>query len=133
MPVEPIDVLEGTQVFIGAPGQPMAPALSDALAGAVAHVPQVREAHLPQIYIEDRTPTAEQMLVVVLDDVNDPDTMQSLGTAVSGVLPPAFNLVIWPLSAGDPILSAVRDANCQIAGPRPQSRLVRRPWWQFWR
>ena len=131
MPVKQIPLVEGAQLFIGAPANPMPQSVSDALTSAVARVPGVREAHLPLIYVQDRMPTSEQMLVVVLER-DDHDTILALTTAVDAALPKGVHIVVWPLTSHHSMLPPVRDANCQIFGAPAAVPRTERPWWRFW-
>ena len=89
----------------------------------------VREAHLPQCYIAGVVDPSTQVLVVVLPDGSDgPNLAARIAEDLKGLSPGVRELLVWPVSADNEILAAVRNAGCQIIGVAPP----RKPWWNFW-
>src|SRR4029077_11959701 len=58
----------GTQAYIGAPARPMNRVLSRTIGTALGKIPEIKEAHLPQVYIKGKIDPPAQILVVVIEE-----------------------------------------------------------------
>jgi len=130
--MEQFNIPRGVNIMIGRPALPMSPEKVAALAGAVATVPGIIEAHLPQCRVPSLSAAPAQVLVLVLRSHRRAGrVMLQLQPLLHEILPAGVTLDVWPLDAGSTLLPAIRSAGCQLnAGP--QSGHQRR-WWQFWR
>jgi hypothetical protein len=134
--VNPSSIPAGSRVMIGAPATPMPREVSASIAQAVASVPGVLEAHLPQCFVPDVVGPA-QILVVVLETGADREqALKDLAAALRIALPAGHGIDVWPLSLADELLADVRWARCAIF-PQDEfearaSAPARRRWWQFW-
>jgi hypothetical protein len=127
--MEAREIEAGTQVLIGAPARPMPRAQSAAIADALARVPGVVEAHLPQIFAPGAMTEPAQVLVVVLSrGANVEATMHAITCDLARLLTEDSRLDVFPLASDSGMLKGVRDAGCQILGARRSAR----PWWKFW-
>ncbi|MDT7543459.1 MAG: hypothetical protein QOE33_3363 [Acidobacteriota bacterium] len=127
--MEAREIGAGTQVLIGAPSQPMPQAQQAAMADALARVPGVVEAHLPQLFAPGAMSEPAQVLVVVLErGANLERTMHEITCALAQLLTEDSRLDVFPLTKESGMLAGVRDANCQILGARAEAK----PWWKFW-
>jgi hypothetical protein len=116
----------GTQMFFGVPAKPMPEIMADAISQVVAQVPGIREAYLPQCFIQGDT-EARQVLVVGVDNGREiPKIMDELMAKMRLVLPVnqfIIDILPFPVSA---MLGGARVAECKIYGSKPK------PWWKVW-
>ena len=118
----------GTNVLLGSPATPMPREMSAAVAGLVASVPGILEAHLRQCFAVGVMDAPAQILVLSVPPDADVETMvNSIVRGLSRIIPAGEHLDILPMSPSDPMLSSVRDAHCQIF-----TAMQPRPWWKFW-
>jgi SseB protein C-terminal domain len=115
----------GTQMFFGVPTKPMPEIMADAIGQVIAQVPGIREAYLPQCFIQGDT-EARQVLVVGVDNGREiPRIMDELMGKMRLVLPANrfIDILPFPLSA---MPGSARVAECRIYGSKPK------PWWKVW-
>jgi hypothetical protein len=115
----------GTKLYFGAPASPMPAERSSAIAAAVAQVPGIVEAHLPQCFIEGDDSARQLLAIVVAADANIPQIAGALGARLSAVLPPAEFIDMLPFREGA-VTFGVREAKCQIYPAESK------PWWKVW-
>jgi len=115
----------GTRMYFGVPADPMPEIMSDAIRQVVTQVPGIREAYLPQCYIEGEE-EARQVLVVAVDVPEQmPAVMQDLMGKMGLLLPQGQFIDIIPfLTSSMPSGARVRE--CQIV------KTKRKPWWKIW-
>jgi SseB protein C-terminal domain len=119
----------GTEILIGAPAERMPQAQSAAIAGMLARVGGVREAHLPQCFVPGAMEEPGQVLVLALERGADAEAlMNEIGCQLAQMLPEGQRLDVWPVPADSGLLRDVRAAGCQILGPAARAK----PWWRFW-
>jgi hypothetical protein len=119
----------GTQILIGAPARPMPSAQSAAIAGMLAKVPGVVEAHLPQVYAPGAMNEPAQVLVVVLrPGVDTEATLHAINCDLARLLTEDSHLDIFPVASDSGILKDVRAVGCRILGEARDFK----PWWKFW-
>jgi hypothetical protein len=127
--MEAREIGAGTQVMIGAPARPMPRAQQAAIAGALAKVEGIVEAHLPEIYVPGAMDEAAQVLVVVLDArASVEETMHAITCSLAQLLTEDSRLDIFPLTSDSGMLTGVRAAGCQILGATRDAK----SWWKFW-
>jgi hypothetical protein len=103
----------GTQVYIGAPVQPLPAELVKRIEQALGDVPGIREAHLPQVYIEGKIDPPAQVLMIVLDQEFSTQ-LPAIKDALRRILPGDRFMDIFELREDSPILAAVRSAGCKL-------------------
>jgi hypothetical protein len=116
----------GTKILFGVPANPMPKVMADAIGQAVAQVAGIREAYVPQCYIQGDT-EARQVLVLGVDSRDGiPAILQELMGKMKQVLPEGqFTIDILPfLTSSMPNGARVR--KCKIYDARPK------PWWKLW-
>jgi hypothetical protein len=105
----------GTTVYLGRPAKPMDPAVTKELGGLIGSFAAVQEAHLPQCWVESIMQNAAQILVVVFaDGCEKNQEALALELGVSRLLPRGSHLDIWFMTLSDPLLDAIRRAECRI-------------------
>ena len=105
----------GARVFFGAPAQPMEQALIRSIAEAVATVPGIIEAHLPQCYVPEVMQKPAQVLVLVLSVSCHLETsVAAVAGRLSDVLPTSRYLDLLPIVPNSSLLSTIRGAGCKI-------------------
>lgn len=112
-------------MFFGAPAKPMPEIVVDAIGQTVAQVPGIREAYLPQCFIQGDT-EARQVLVVGVDNPQRiPEIMEDLMSKMRLVLPAGqfMDILPFPVSALPP---GARVAECKVFWTAPK------PWWKLW-
>ena len=117
--MQQIRVPAGSEVFLGAPSEPMEPEIVAAISRLVDGAPEIIEAHLPQVFVSDAMEAPAQVLVIV---TVDRDVQRALGKVRAGlgrILGSGRSLDVWPLSPMDKLLPTVRGAGCRV-GQRPQ-------------
>lgn len=117
----------GTGMYFGVPASPMPETLADALARAVAQLPGIREAYVPQCYIE-REDEARQVLVLgFAKQTQIAPAMESLFEILPQVLPEGEFIDVLPFTV-DAMPEEARVDECAILlADAPTS------WWKFWR
>ena len=119
----PLSVPRGSQVFLGAPANPMDENLSAAIAGAVEDIVSVSEAHLPQAYVKGVIDPPAQVLVVVVEREDNLDSaLAETDRAIKSILPADHHLDVLPLLPDNDLLQSVRAAECVIKSPSKQGR-----------
>jgi hypothetical protein len=89
----------------------------------------IREAYLPQCYVKAIVEPPAQILVLVLDDAADHQSvLDSVGRGLSHALPEGMHLDVWPLSDGDSLLDTVRGTRMHIHCTPPAEK---KPWWKI--
>src|SRR5215218_1140038 len=96
----------GTPIAFGAPAVPMPAGRSDAIARLVASVPEVVEAHLPQVYVPRQMSKPAQVLIVVFSDAVSHKALERLLTELPNIVPPNDTLDLWPITLQDELLEA---------------------------
>jgi hypothetical protein len=128
----PIHIPKGSQIYFGAPAQPMPSATSAALKALATSVPGIAEAHLPQCYVEG-TEGPRQIFVIVPSRADDTQAvLDSLGRRLPEILPTGFYIDVWPVQANDPKLEPIRAAHCAIFVSTGRPVEPKKPWWKFW-
>jgi len=115
----------GTKMIFGVPALPMPEIMADAICQVVAQVPGIREAYLPQCFIQEDT-EARQVLVVGVDNGREiPKIMDELMSKMRLILPENqfVDMLPFPVST---LPGGARVAECKIHGSRPK------PWWKVW-
>jgi len=131
MPIDQSTLRSGVTLLIGAPSDPqLTEEARVALSTAVAGIPGILEAHVPQISMGGSSDPPRQVLVLVLaDGARSDQVMQALGQKLHEVVPADVYFDILPLTPRHQLVSAVRKTGCQIFGAPGMGR---RHWWQFW-
>jgi hypothetical protein len=105
----------GATMYIGPPAKPMPKEIQQGIANALANVPEVLEAHLPQCYIQGYIDPSAQVLVLVLQANSSPGVIvPRLQERLTAVLPTGTFLDIWPVPENHPMLENVRMAGCML-------------------
>jgi hypothetical protein len=124
-----IRVPAGSQVFLGAPAEPMEPEIVAAISRLVDGAPEIIEAHLPQVFVSGAMQAPAQVLVIVTLDRDTQLALDKVGAGLGRILPSGRSMDVWPLSPLDKLLPTVRGAGCRVGQrPRPtgiQGRLRR--------
>ncbi len=105
----------GAKIALGQPPLPMAFELSGRFAKAIAMVPGLAEAHLPQCFIAGVMEKPEQVLVVVCVPGGDvEEIVAAIKTNLSTVLPADQPLGILSLDHDSELVEPVRRSQCGI-------------------
>ncbi|MET0551675.1 MAG: hypothetical protein ABW221_01465 [Vicinamibacteria bacterium] len=120
----------GTTLLIGPPtGAQLSDEARSALAAAVAVLPGLVEAHVPQISAAGSGQPPRQVLFLVLDqDARSERVLQALQPRLSEIVPAGTSLDVLPLTLRHELLPAVRNAGSRIFAAPERTR----PWWRFW-
>jgi hypothetical protein len=110
-----IEIRAGTRVLIGAPSEPLNPRTTDQIADAVARLPEILEAHLPQCYIREIMRKSAQVLVIVVPDERASGSATVvLRHNLSMLIAPGMHLDIWPVLPNNSLLATIRSVGCEI-------------------
>jgi hypothetical protein len=120
----------GTTLLIGPPtGTQLSDEVRTSLAAAVAALPGVVEAHVPQISAAGSGSPPRQVLFLVLEDDARPErVLQPLEPRLKEIVPAGAALDVLPLTLRHELLPAVRNAGSRIFVASERAR----PWWRFW-
>jgi len=118
-------IKKGTTVYFGAPAHPMPKTRADAIAQAVAQVPGIVEAHLPQCFIEGDEEARQILVVGVLKRGEISQIAQALTDKFQLIFEPGQSIDILPFEAGA-VPAGVRQAGCQIFAAEKKA------WWKLW-
>ena len=103
----------GTTLYIGAPAKPIQKEISEAIGSRLGKIPEVLEAHLPQVYIKGVIDPPAQVLFVVVEE-NTPSLRGKIVEGMKQILPPNFYLDIMELQSSSPQLPAIRASGTQL-------------------
>ena len=112
-------------MFFGVPAKPMADVMTDAIGQVVRQVRGIREAYLPQCYIDGDKEARQVLVLGVEDDRRIPGIMEDLNWRMELLLPPGVFIDILPYASATMPHEARVDA-CRIF------RAASRPWWKRW-
>ena len=105
--------------------------LSDGIGVMVRGIAGIREAYLPQCFVKSVVEPPAQVLVVVLDDGADRQSiLDAVGQGLTRVLPQGQHLDVLPMTSNDGLLSTVRGTQTHIHCTPPQERKQWR-WWSI--
>lgn len=105
----------------------MADVIADALGQVVAQVPGIREAYIPQCFIEGDSDARQVLIVGVETKGKIPEVMQDLLGKMKLLLPPGFFMDVIPYASAD-LPDEARVKECHIYGSPSTSK----PWWKIW-
>lgn len=127
--MKPLSIPKGSAVLLGRPAKPMPKALSDTIGEMIRGIAGIREAYLPQCYVEKLVEPPAQILVLVLDSTTDHQkVLDAVGQGLSRVLPEGMHLDVWPMVGHESLLSTVRNTRTHIhCAPPPETK----PWWRI--
>jgi len=103
----------GTTAYIGAPANPIPKQISEPIGTELGKIPEILEAHLPQVYINGLVDPPTQILFVVVNE-NLPSPKGKILEVMRQVLPTNFYVDIGELHFSDPQLPAIRAARTQL-------------------
>lgn len=127
--VKPLTIAAGSAILLGRPAKPMPQALSDAIGATVRGITGIREAYLPQCFVKSVVEPPAQVLVVVLDDAADRQSvLDAVGQGLTHVLPQGQHLEVLPMSSSDGLLATVRGTRMHIHCTPPRER---KQWWRI--
>ena len=109
----------GSQVFLGAPAEPMEPEIVAAIGRLVDGAPEIIEAHLPQVFVSGAMQAPAQVLVIVTVDKDVQRALDKVGAGLGRILPSGRSIDVWPLRPMDKMLPTVRGTGCGV-GQRPR-------------
>lgn len=102
--------------------------LSDKIGAMVRGITGIREAYLPQCFVKSVVEPPAQVLVVVLDDgVDRQSVLDAVGLGLTRVLPQGQHLDVLPMTISDGLLSTVRETRTHIHCEPPSQK---KEWWR---
>lgn len=116
----------GTHILFGSPANPMPEIMADALAQAVAQVPGIREAYLPQCFIPGDEEGKQVLVVGFAKGIQIPLAMECLMEKMRLVLPEREFIDILPFTVSA-VPNEAKVLPCLIL-----NRDDPKPWWKFW-
>ena len=126
--MKPLTISAGSAILLGRPAKPMSQTLSDAIGAMIRGITGIREAYLPQCYVKSVVEPPAQVLVVVLDDGADRQSvLDAVGQGLTRVLPQGQHLDVLPMTSGDGLLSTVRGTRTHIHCEPPAQK---KEWWR---
>ena len=82
----------------------------------IARFPHFLEVHLPQIFAIGNMLVPRLALVLVIGDDQNLDTVvEHVNDEIAKALPTEVPLAVWVLLSTDPLLAAVRNAQCRFS------------------
>jgi hypothetical protein len=119
---------KGSRVLLGRAANPMPPIVSNAIGEIVRSTGGIREAYLPQCYVESIVDPPAQVLVLVLNtEANPQSIVEAVGENLSRVLPAGMHLDVWAMDQCNGFLSTVRGTRTHVhCAPPPEKK----PWWR---
>src|SRR5436190_1867859 len=104
--MKPLTISAGSAILLGRPAKPMPQTLSDAIGTMVRGVTGIREAYLPHCVVKSVVEPPAQVLVVVLDDGADRQSvLDTVALGLTRVLPEGQHLDVLPMTSTDGLLS----------------------------
>ena len=126
--MKPLTIPKGSAVVLGAPAKPMPQALSDSIGEMIRSITGIREAYLPQCYVKAIVEPPTQVLVLVLHDAADQQSVfDAVEQGLVRILPNGMHLDVWPMSNRDNLISTVRGTRMHIHCAPPEKK----PWWRI--
>lgn len=116
--VPPMSILfipPGAQVMIGAPAQPMPESTKEALKSLVGSIPEITEAHLPQLIAPAVMRAPGQVLVTVMESQEAADrALAALDAGIATIIGEDGHLDVLALAPSSPLLESVRNIGLRI-------------------
>lgn len=110
-----LNIPTGSRVLTGAPARPFQRTVIEGIARVVAETPGIVEAHLPLCLVEGVMASPAIILVVAVDVLSAAAFVaDDLQARIRKLLAAGEHMDIWPLVTSDPVLQAIRGANCRI-------------------
>jgi hypothetical protein len=116
----------GSNVFLGRPAKPMEPEIAAAIGTLVASIPEITEAHLPQVFVPGAMEHPAQVLVIVVMDADSSRALETLRPGLGRILPAGRALDVWPISPAHQLLPTVRAAGCAVGSRPARTGILRR-------
>jgi len=102
-----------TTMYSGPPARPLPADISAAIGAALGRLPEVREAHLPQVYAPGKIDPPAQVLVIVLDD-GAPSLAPRVEQILREILPSNAHMDVMEWTAKNAALPTVRNSGCAL-------------------
>lgn len=105
----------GAQVMIGAPANPMPDSMNEALKSLVGSIPEITEAHLPQLIAPAVMQAPGQVLVTVMESQEAADrALAALDAGITTIVGEDGHLEVLALAPSSPLLESVRSVGLRI-------------------
>jgi len=124
--MEQTRVVAGMKMRISAPVQPLPPDRAAAIASAVARIPEIVEAHLPQCLVEGDSEPRQVLAIGVARGARFADAVAAVGAGLSGIFPSGQLIDVLPFPQFA-VPGALRAAQCQIYPMQ-----TKKAWWKIW-
>ncbi|MCR9145490.1 MAG: enhanced serine sensitivity protein SseB C-terminal domain-containing protein [bacterium] len=112
-----IKLKQDSEVYIGAPKNPLPESVNAQLESVLSQIPEVVEGHLPQMYAPELGGPPRQVLVVVLKEFSD-QLMEDISQRVGESFSPHFSIDILPLQIGDQLIADFKSTETEIFSRR---------------
>lgn len=110
-----LDLTTATNVLVGRPAKALPKRRMKQISTLLGEIPQVCEAHLPQVFAIGVMETPRNVLFVVIDpDTAVAEVSQRLDAALSALLKRGEHLDLWPVTADHSLIATVREADCLV-------------------
>lgn len=115
MAVKNLDISSSMPVMIGSPRIPMEDSIAGKIAETVLSIPGVVEAHLPQVFIVGAMGQPAQVLVLVVDQIHNPDrVLAGVNKGLQSDVPELEDLYVWLMIETDELLKEIRRTDRQL-------------------
>ncbi len=119
----------GTRMFFGEPAEPLPEVLSRAIGQAVAEIPGIEEAYLPQCYIEGDDEARQVLFLGVQSREAIPEIMNALRGRIQAIMPPGQFLDMFPYPGSELPAESRVEACCILSPTTPRAG---KSWWKLW-
>lgn len=109
-----LDLQPGHNLLVGRPAKPMPRRLAKKFSAVLSAFEEIREAHVPEVFVVGATKAASRVLFIVVDpETAIDDVMDRLADGLRSILR-NYPLEIWPVGSTHEIIPTVREADCLI-------------------
>ena len=110
-----LDLTTATNVLIGKPTNRLPKRRLKQISALLRDIPQVREAHLPEIYAIGIMEAPRDVLFLVVEPESAmTDVTQRIDDALRTILRRREHLDVWPVAKEHRLIPTVRDADCLV-------------------
>lgn len=110
-----LDLTTATNVLVGKPGTRLPKRRMKQISALLGEIPEVREAHIPEIFAIGVMQAPRSVLFVVIEPDTAVDAVTTrIDGALGAILKKRERLDVWPVAAGHLLIDTVREAECLV-------------------
>ena len=110
-----LDLTAATNVLVGRPASRLPKRRLKQISALLSEIPEVREAHLPEVFAIGIMQAPRNVLFVVIEpDTAVAEITQRIDSVLRTILKRHEQLDVWPVPTEHRLITSVRDADCLV-------------------